>query len=230
MADRRPLLIPVGLGCILSLACATQAPREPARSYDFFEAVRPESDPWFGKVEEWQGRARADGGLSPAPAPEPSEGRVLLSEKLEVFQSAERRQLARRVNAWAQFEAYEHYKAEANTSFDLDQWPTYKQLLETDGDDCDGLDLIAYELLRQFRYERVYRAIVRRNEDGVNHMVTLWFEEGDDPWVLDATGAMSIEMRKFSEVSGWTPTNMFNETEQYSVLERGKRPLALVAD
>ena len=48
-------------------------------------------------------------------------------------------------------------------------------------------------------------------------MVTLWFEDPHDPWVLDATGAMTFQMRRFSEIKGWTPRKVFNETEQYQV-------------
>jgi hypothetical protein len=37
-------------------------------------------------------------------------------------------------------------------------------------------------------------------------MVTLWFEDQKDPWVLDATSAVTFEMRRFSQLEGWTPT------------------------
>ncbi len=234
MPDRR-LLTSLGLGCILILGCATPAPPEPVRSYEFFGAL-DDKDPWVDKVQDWQTRARSHGhvtspiaalsrGASPSPHSKQPTPHVLLSTKIGVYDSAARVQLARGINSWAQFEAYEHYKAEANTDFDLDHWPTFKELLETDGDDCDGLDLIAYELLREFGYERVYRAIVRRERDGVNHMVTLWFQDRD-PWVLDATGAMSMDMQKISQVSGWTPTHMFSETEEYTVLENDAHPVA----
>ncbi len=64
----------------------------------------------------------------------------------------------------------------------------------------------------------------------MHHMVTLWFERSDDPWVLDATGAMTIEMRPLSQVSGWTPRTVFNETETYSVVERGRGPLVVAEE
>ena len=70
---------------------------------------------------------------------------------------------------------------------------------------------------------------MRRDRDGAFHMVTLWFEDGDDPWVLDATGAMTLSMRRFSDIPiGWTPLVMFNETDRFVVAERsaGRAPVA----
>ncbi len=62
-------------------------------------------------------------------------------------------------------------------------------------------------------------------------MVTLWFEDREDPWVIDATGAMTLEMRKFSDLPpGWLPRMMFNENEAYNVLERGLRRYELAPD
>jgi hypothetical protein len=62
-------------------------------------------------------------------------------------------------------------------------------------------------------------------------MVTLWFEDRDDPWVIDATGAMTREMRKFSDLPpGWLPRMMFNENEVYTVVERGLLRYELARD
>ena len=101
-----------------------------------------------------------------------------------------------------------------------DHWPTVADLLETNGDDCDGLDLIAYQLLIEFGFDRreLYRAIVRSDKGTGNHMITLWFEGGTrDPWVFDATGAVTTEMVRFSQVFGWYPIKVFNEHTQYTV-------------
>ena len=88
------------------------------------------------------------------------------------------------------------------------------------GDDCDGLDLIVYGLLLDFGFDpdRVYRTIVKRDRDRGNHMITLWFEDPHDPWVLDATGAMTFTMLRFSETEGWTPIKVFNERVQFRAL------------
>ena len=39
--------------------------------------------------------------------------------------------------------------------------------------------------------------------------------------MLDATGAVTFEMRHFSELEGWTPTKMFNERTQYTASAGG---------
>jgi len=81
----------------------------------------------------------------------------------------------------------------------------------------------AYGLLREsgFREGEVYRLIVRRDSDGANHMVSVWFEDPQDPWVIDATGAMSREMLRYSQMpAGWTPRMMFDETTMYNVVPR----------
>jgi len=218
-------LLPIGLIGLVSLACAT-GPR-PSR-YDFFAptsaAVDSDSDPWFPKVEEWQARAVRDHELGleiseKPPSLRDAERSGELRLKMGAYRSAERRKLAVRIGAWAQQEARRHYKWDPSKDPTYDHWPTLQELLETNGDDCDGLDLIAYQLLLEFGFHRdqVYRLVVRRDRDGANHMVTLWFEDRSDPWVLDATGAMTGEMRRFSEFDGWTPTKVFNERTQFAV-------------
>jgi hypothetical protein len=219
------------LGALLGLACASTPPSEP--QFHFFSAALPDDDPWFEKVEEWQRRARADAATGSAAIRDTGITRSsLLRNKIGEFEASEKRKLARRINQWAQIQARKHYRSEPNADFDADHWPTFGELIERNGDDCDGLDLIGYQLLREFGYERdtVYRAIVRRDRDRANHMVTLWFEDADDPWVLDATGAMTMKMRRISELPGWTPTKMFNEFDQYRVVLQDGPSLRLARD
>ena len=64
---------------------------------------------------------------------------------------------------------------------------------------------------------------MRRNRDRRNHMVTLWFEDPEDPWVFDSTGVLTRGLILFSKIVGWTPTAVFNEREQFSVVESGLR-------
>ena len=52
-------------------------------------------------------------------------------------------------------------------------------------------------------------------------MVTFWFEDPGDPWVIDPTGAMTSGMPRMSDVPGWVPLKIFSETEEFSA-----RPLA----
>jgi hypothetical protein len=82
-----------------------------------------------------------------------------------------------------------------------------------------------------FGADETYRLVVRRESDGANHIVTLWFEDREDPWVIDTTGAMTLEMRRFSDLPpGWLPRMMFNENEMYDVVERGIPRYELASD
>jgi predicted transglutaminase-like cysteine proteinase len=216
------------LTLIITGGCA--ATRQPLH-YQFFTEARA-SDPWYDKVTSWQRRSRRESSERPPTHQPMTAGTVLLRTKMAAFESDNRRDLARRINAWAQTQARAHYVAERDGEDPaLDQWPTIRELLARDGDDCDGLDLIAYRLLLEFGFPRsqVYRVVVRRNRDRTNHMVTVWFEDRNDPWVLDATGAMTRTLARFSQMSGWTPTRMFNESGQFTVVEAGS-PLALARD
>ncbi len=204
-----------------AMACAS-APAPPARRYEFFGPADPASgDPWYAAIERWQQRARSEGGsLGRA-------GRIpgapgTLGAKIDAFRRLERRELADRVMRWAQSEAWRHYRPEQETGPDDDPWPTFGELLARDGDDCDGLDLIVFELLRDlgFRRGEIYRAILRRARDGENHMVTLWFDDSSDPWVVDATGAVTERLRRLSDLPGWIPTKLFDEEVQWTVLAR----------
>ena len=48
-------------------------------------------------------------------------------------------------------------------------------------------------------------------------MVTFWFEDPDDPWVIDPTGAMTSGMPRMSEMPGWAPLKVFSEDSNYNV-------------
>jgi len=133
------------------------------------------------------------------------------------FERAERRALAARITAYAQAEARRHFRWDPETGLADDPWPTSLELYAQNGDDCDGLDLIAYDLLLAFGFpeEQLYRVVVRRDRDGANHMATLWFETPDNPWLIDATGAISRRLRRVSELPGWTPVRVVDENELY---------------
>lgn len=232
-------LIPLAFLASFTAGCAgLVAPPEPR--FEFFGAATPGDDPWFEKVSEWQNRATGEklnpAGLSLPPGlDEPSEAAKseVLSIKMAGFALEEKRELAMRINTWAQVQSHEFYQREDDDDPAGDLWPTFGELLDNNGDDCDGLDLIPYHLLLEFGYprDRVYRAILRRDSNLKNHMVTLWFEDPNDPWVIDATGATVLDMTLFSRIAGWTPTKVFNETEQYKVVQRdASKSLALVPD
>jgi hypothetical protein len=53
-------------------------------------------------------------------------------------------------------------------------------------------------------------------------MVTLWFEDSSDPWVIDPTGAMTLGMPRMSELKAWMPIKVFTEQIEYSVRDYGE--------
>jgi len=217
----------------LALGCASGGARAPqsARHFDFFGAATPGddvADPWYPKVVEWQGRMQSEGKRLPPTdrslRGSEQSGKLLVA--MSAFREEERRDVAKRVTDWSQHLARRYYKWDPNSQDpNFDHWPTVGELLANNGDDCDGLDLIAYQLLREFGFPQnsLFRAVLRRDRDKANHMVTLWFEDPKDPWVLDATGAVTFEMRLFSQLEGWTPTKVFNERTQFAPAEGGPR-------
>lgn len=207
-----------------ALACAT-APSEPR--FEFFRPPKAD-DPFYPKITDWQRRQRLEPPVVENATAvdeltlDPQEYPFgLLRLKFERLLNRHKRRIAREFTEWSQRQARMHYKPDADTTLAEDHWPTLREFFEANGDDCDGLDLIAYGLLREsgFREDEIYRLIVRRDSDGANHMVSVWFEDARDPWVIDATGAMSRKMLRYSQMpAGWTPRMMFNETTMYNVV------------
>jgi hypothetical protein len=201
-------------------------------SYQYF-ATPDRDDPWSRKIGAWQERELSQRGedslKAPAAVAEPGEESAAgppvageLEAKWKAFQKAKKRTLAREIAAWIQAQAPEHYVPDGP----IDRWATLAETLESNGDDCDGLELLTLNLLRELGFEddEVYRAIVYRRKDGQHHMVTLWFEDRGDPWVIDPTGAMTTGMPRMSEVPGWVPLKVFSEDENFSV-RRGRATL-----
>lgn len=207
----------------LGLGCAAVSPGRLA--YDYFAAPRSD-DPWSRKIHRWQQRERNDSGedvlQAPAPVAESGAGEpagdvlaTSLREKYRNFRVEQKRAQARNLADWIQSQARDHYVPDGP----IDRWATLAETLRQDGDDCDGLELLTFHLLRELGFEEgeVFRAIVYRKRDGQHHMVTLWFEDDHDPWVLDPTGAMTSGMPRMSEVPGWVPLKVFGEAEDFSV-------------
>jgi hypothetical protein len=223
------LLASVVLG--LALGCASV----PAISgvYDYF--ARPDDgDPWSRKIARWQERERYDRLdpeswtvdeklLAPADVAEPGEAGGEdaagdLQIKYAAFRAQQRRTVARETAAWIQAQSRQHYIPDGP----IDRWATLAETLERNGDDCDGLELLTYNLLRElgFGADEVYRAIVYRPSDGQHHMVTFWFEDRNDPWVIDPTGAMTSGMPRMSEVAEWRPLKVFGLDVDFTVERR----------
>ena len=195
--------------------------------YRYFSTPRAD-DAWSRKIAQWQQRERdasADvelhtpasvAGSGAGEEAAAAAGHEQLRAKFEAFLAERRRAQAREVAEWIQDVAQQHYIADGP----IDRWATLEETFRRDGDDCDGLELLTYNLLRGlgFGENEVYRAIVFRRSDGQHHMVTFWFEHADDPWVIDPTGAMTSGMPRMSELHGWEPIKVFSEDRDFDVV------------
>jgi hypothetical protein len=221
--DRVGPIVAALLGVALALGGGCASPLRSPVAYHYFERPDP-ADPWNRKIEGWQKRERSDradphDGLlasvaGPGRAPRGDDPGDLLT-KYESFRAKRKRDFAREIAHWIQEQARDHYRADGP----VDQWATLAETFRSNGDDCDGLELLTNHLLRDFGFakDEVYRAIVYRPSDGQHHMVTLWFEDRNDPWVIDPTGAMTSGMPRMSAVPDWTPLRVFSEDEIFSV-------------
>jgi hypothetical protein len=192
--------------------------------YRYF-AEPDRNDPWSRKIQFWQARERAERGgemvAGPAAVAGPGEaesedaGVENLASKYASFRSEHKREMARELADWIQQQARQHYVPDGP----VDEWATLEETLRNNGDDCDGLELLVFNFLRDlgFAEDEVYRAIVYRRSDQQHHMVTLWFEDPNDPWVIDPTGAMTAGMPRMSELPEWTPLKVFSHDEDFTV-------------
>jgi len=201
--------------------------------YAYFDTPAHD-DAWSPKIAGWQRREISEPPLSYRPAvsasdvlagaataPVSDEAPALadpprdLRTKYAAFRAERKRGMAREVAEWIQAQAKLHYVDDGP----VDHWATLEETLRSDGDDCDGLELLTFHALRDLGFDagEIYRAIVYRPSDGQHHMVTLWFERPDDPWVIDPTGAMTKGMPRMSELPAWVPIKVFSDREEFSV-------------
>ena len=219
------VVVLAGAGCAFQTASLWSGYR--------FHAPPAPGDPWSGKIRGWQARERALGDterLSAAPASVSGRGTAAgrepehgdLRAEYFAFRRAQKHEIAEQTAAWIQREARNHYLPDGP----IDHWATLGETLDRNGDDCDGLELLVYHLLRDmgFRDDEVARAIVFRPSDGQHHMVTLWFDSADDPFVIDPTGAMTTGMPLLSEVPGWVPLKLFTETAEFTPQAIARNP------
>ncbi len=209
-------------------ACAT--PSEPA-GYQLFVPLQGD-DAFAPAIEHWQAETRLEGltaevaelraqlrGEIPPPVTEPGGASALGRAYLE-FRSELRHGVVIDTVRWVQQQSGLYYRRDRG----LDDWPVLGELLAAGADDCDGMDLLTFSLLRRLGFEHgeIYRTIVRNVETGLHHIVTLWFAPGrrDDPWLLDSTGQVSRAVIPLSAQTDWEPLRLFDETTAYAVRPR----------
>lgn len=201
----------ISLTALLLLSCALERPLPPV-SRDLFVPA-PADDPWTHKIQDWQLRHDQDPAQRGAVPTEVSN----LAREYSNFSIGLRRRLVADTVAWVQDRSSSYYRPDV----DRDHWATLGEVIESGGDDCDGLDLLTFVLLRRlgFRDKEIYRSIVVEQESGQHHMVTLWFEAGrdTDPFVLDPTGVVTRGMKRLSTIEGWEPIEIFDERAHFRV-------------
>ena len=204
-------LVALSLSAILFclLSCAQPLASVDARGFRYFEHPDP-YDTWSWKISRWQLSQ-----MNQSDAPTPATDQDSLGSRYLHRRSELRQSLAREIASWIQEEAKLWYTPDTA----VDHWPTLEEVLASDGEDCDGLELLVHQILLDlgFPAREVYRAVVHRASDDLYHMVTLWFEDPEDPWVIDPTGAMAQGMPRMSEIGGWVPLKLFSTTEEYTV-------------
>lgn len=206
----RRVLLAAQIALVL-LGCGALPSVLPTHYAYFQEPVA--TDPWTPKIRGWQHREQ---GAKVEEAPVSADADAdALRVKYRRFRRERQLELATEVASWIQEQAPDHYIPDGS----FDHWATTEETLRANGDDCDGLELLVFHFLRDMGLgdERVFRAIVHRPADGQHHMVTLWFDDPQDPWVIDPTGAMTRGMPKMSDVPGWVPIKIFSADEEYSV-------------
>jgi hypothetical protein len=209
------------LGAALLLTaggCRTALPISAEDELSYFNPPAPD-DAWSRKIRGWQQREQvAPAGPAPVavgpPRVDPAE-RGSLRNKYNEFLIERKRQVASELATWIQEQSRDHYIPDGP----VDHWATFEETMQNNGDDCDGLELLVDHMLRElgFREDEVFRAIVVRPSDGQHHMVTLWFETPNDPWVIDPTGAMTTGMPRMSQVAGWKALKVFSEKRDFTV-------------
>jgi hypothetical protein len=204
------------------------AGRGPLPRWAWFQPA-PAEGAWADPIARWQARvqdaaAQAPAAVSAAPpaAPAGDAEPRRLALAFERFQAERRRALAGAVAEFVQERARRHFVPDGP----FDRWATLDEVFAADGDDCDGLALLALALLRDFGFDddELYQGIVRRDSDGLHHMVTLWFEDAADPWVLDPTGAIDSGLVRWSDVEGWQPLAVFSESDSFAVAPEAAAP------
>ena len=207
----RSLTCGITLVALLLSSCASTRIL-PVLSFEFFIPAG-KNDPWNQKIENWQARHLLD----PAVKGRWTADASPLARSYADFEKQLRRKIVADTVAWVQARSKSHYRPDGGR----DHWATLSEVIEAGEDDCDGLDLLTFVLLRDLGFDEseIYRAIVVEGGTGQHHMVTLWFEDSDrdDPYVLDPTGVVTSELVRMSGIENWEPIELFDERAHFAV-------------
>lgn len=202
----------IAIATAVLLSCAHAGPPRPAAPLDFFKPA-PADNPWQQKIQNWQARHHLD----PVRRGESPRHESELAAEYGRFSGELRHRVAAETVAWVQEHSRRYYRPDG----ERDHWATLGEVIENGGDDCDGLDLLTFQTLRQMGFggHEIFRAILVERATGQHHMVTLWFDNGQhgDPFVLDPTAVVTSGMVRLSTVPGWEAIELFDEVAHFRV-------------
>ncbi len=198
---------------VVAMGCAS--PTAPSLSHDLFGPPAPD-DMFSPMIRLWQVSEQWEAGRAPAADPKPN---AELALEVRAFGGAQKLRIARETLRWIQARSALRYRSDNG----VDRWPTLSEMLDRGQDDCDGLELVSFHVLRTlgFGQGEIYRAVLRSSDERQYHMVTLWFDAGprSDPYVIDPTGWIARDLVRLSSLDDWHPLRLFDEDEQFTALE-----------
>lgn len=221
-------LLMLGITGTLIYSCQVFTPTRV--SYNYFNRT---NDKWSGKIADWQRRAN-DNGQDFLSYNLPTNS-YIRSEKSDIDNSLDPRakyldflenpsvnekkdsELLGILSEWIQTQRKQHYIPDGM----FDHWATLEETLDSNGDDCDGLATLPYDFLLRhgFSQNEVYQGLIYIKSYREHHMVTFWFEEKNDPWVIDPTRVVTDRVKRMSEIKGIVPIKIFSKDEEYTVKE-----------
>lgn len=108
-----------------------------------------------------------------------------------------------------------------------DYWATVREMItdpETQRlmDDCDGFTGIKYDKMKEAGCPvgELSWIICLYTPNQTGHMVCAWWEDPDDPWVMDIPG-VELSVWKLSERSDLRPLYAFNENSMFEIRQKG---------
>jgi len=217
------LFLVFSVSCFGGLLQGFRRNSEPSIHYSFFET--PSSiDPWSQRIKDWQARQHSKEGagkLLQVSSDKISKKSASLYEEYKLIRENHKLILAYGISKWIQTQANLHYIPDDPAH---DNWATLSEVLAKNGDDCDGLELLVFWFLRDvgFGEDEVFHGIFESQDPRDDyHMVTLWFEDPNDPWIIDPTGAITLGLKRLSQISDdWKPIRVFNNKREFTVRAR----------
>jgi hypothetical protein len=196
-------------------ACVTPAAPAPRPTLELFAPPAPD-DMFSPLIQLWQASERWEAGRAGSVPPAPTGA---LETEYLAFSRAQKGRIARDTLHWVQTRSMLHYRPDPSG----DQWPTLAELFARGEDDCDGLELMTFTVLRSlgFGEGEIFRAVLRSDDAERYHMVTLWFDAPppSDPVVIDPTGWIARDLVRLSSLSSWRALRLFDEDQQFTALE-----------